>query len=676
MIKYFKSHFHRILICILMSFIFAFLVFPQLSIFISTKKFIEIIFLTNSIEIYLGYTSLFLLVLIVTWGKVNNIIVRWINNFQLEFPPFTCVDYITWSIIFSFFWIFLFQSEHLPDFSKYNPLFFLYLDFFVFWLVLSFNKWDKFCWFFAKKTKQLNRKNIIQIELDNPIDNEKDDSLGRDNFIEGLYRTIINNQFDKSFVYGLYGGWGEGKTSVINLLRNKIDRINSFIVVNFNPWNYKDENAIITGFYREIEKSINYEFILPDLNNKFKEYSRLVSAGISHLGMSFNFSYQEDKNKTYETIKKEINSIIERLNKKILVIIDDIDRLSFFEILLVFKLVRNNTDFKNSIFLLSFDPLEIEKRFKKNEEYSIDFLEKIINIPVKLPAIESYSLKSYLFDNINNLLNKLEINENDKKIFFEYYSLIYDKELQKIITNLRDAKRYLNSAINTIPSIIKEVNLIDVFLIEIIKVFNQRIYDDIWQNKWYYLPIELSNVPHEFTPFLQPDAQNKSSYIDRHIRSLFQENIDIIQEPFAVLLGTLFDDVNETFNEDLRIPLDRPKIKDNVESTFLDKRISHPKCFEKYFIYKIPILEFSQNYMNNLINEWITLKSDNRIKLISKKINDIKNSTKIFNFIDLFELYFDNNVNDKQKIEIATDFTEVIINNIDTFSEQKRNVII
>ena len=53
---------------------------------------------------------------------------------------------------------------------------------------------------------------------DEPISSDKDDILGRVDFVDGLYRQIEALPFPDSFVIGLYAGWGEGKTSVLNLL--------------------------------------------------------------------------------------------------------------------------------------------------------------------------------------------------------------------------------------------------------------------------------------------------------------------------------------------------------------------------------------------------------------------------------------------------------------------------
>ena len=73
--------------------------------------------------------------------------------------------------------------------------------------------------------------------------------------------------FDDSFVFGLNGKWGEGKTSVVNLLRDKIEKNDDFLVVNFNPWYFENEKAVVTAFYKQIEQTLSKKFVFSNLKS-------------------------------------------------------------------------------------------------------------------------------------------------------------------------------------------------------------------------------------------------------------------------------------------------------------------------------------------------------------------------------------------------------------------------
>ncbi|MDQ0884908.1 P-loop NTPase fold protein [Peribacillus sp. V2I11] len=80
---------------------------------------------------------------------------------------------------------------------------------------------------------------------DRPILHSGDDRLNRSGFAEHLAKAILKYEFTESLVLGLYGKWGSGKTSVINMAVEEIVKLSKEvldqekpIIMKFNPWNY------------------------------------------------------------------------------------------------------------------------------------------------------------------------------------------------------------------------------------------------------------------------------------------------------------------------------------------------------------------------------------------------------------------------------------------------------
>ncbi len=71
---------------------------------------------------------------------------------------------------------------------------------------------------------------------DTPITDESQDSLHRKLFVNSLFNEISNINIEDSFCYGLYGKWGEGKTSVLNLIKNKLKANQNIILFEFDTW--------------------------------------------------------------------------------------------------------------------------------------------------------------------------------------------------------------------------------------------------------------------------------------------------------------------------------------------------------------------------------------------------------------------------------------------------------
>ena len=65
----------------------------------------------------------------------------------------------------------------------------------------------------------------MSYSTDKSITSEKEDVLGRKDFSKRLGRLIYNYQGEDGLVLGLYGEWGSGKTSVINMVEEEINRL-------------------------------------------------------------------------------------------------------------------------------------------------------------------------------------------------------------------------------------------------------------------------------------------------------------------------------------------------------------------------------------------------------------------------------------------------------------------
>lgn len=98
---------------------------------------------------------------------------------------------------------------------------------------------------------------------DQPIQSSKDDILGRKSFAQSLANAILNYKEKDSIVIGLFGAWGSGKTSIINLVLEHIDSVykqktneNKPIIVKFNPWNFSDQNQLISQFFKQLSATL------------------------------------------------------------------------------------------------------------------------------------------------------------------------------------------------------------------------------------------------------------------------------------------------------------------------------------------------------------------------------------------------------------------------------------
>ena len=95
------------------------------------------------------------------------------------------------------------------------------------------------------------------ISQDLPIMKSSEDKLNRESFVKSLANVILQSAFPTSFTVGLYGAWGSGKTSLLNMVIEQIERSSTDVVIlRFNPWLCSDPKQLITQFFKQLASAI------------------------------------------------------------------------------------------------------------------------------------------------------------------------------------------------------------------------------------------------------------------------------------------------------------------------------------------------------------------------------------------------------------------------------------
>jgi len=648
-IKYIIKNILQITSILLLSIFFVFLIFPALF----RLNFIEGLLNKPLINHLIAITALILFFLILSRKRIQELFQRYKNTYNLKEPSLIWVDYIFLFIFFSILLIILFQNKYTTNVSYEFCIFLLVNLFFVLIWILSSYYWKD------KREKQTILNKDKYSLFDEPIQFIEQDLLGREKFIEDLQKEIKSLPFDNSFIFGLYGSWGEGKTSVINLLTNIFVKNEDFLIINFDPWSFKDEEAILSAFYNQMEQSISQKFILPDSKKTFIKYQNLISMGLSQAGIKIDFS---DTKESIKEIKQRIESYITQTKKKIIIFIDDIDRLQPNEILLVFKLIRLSANFKKTIFILAFDPVIVQDCFKNDLKIDSEFLEKIVQKPIPLPAIEQQDIDQFLDNHIEILFDELIISKERREKFEKDFSVIYRTQISKFFKTLRRAKRYLNVLRSTLPPIKNEVNLHDFLILEIISVFYPKVYNDIWNNPWFYIPLNWSVKDYFLSPFIFTlKKDEKYKLIKEHIENLVKN------EKEEEVLKELLKDI---FFVEVKNALNGGGIEHSGVATSYraEKRITHPESFKKYFMLKVPSSEISDELIETILRIWDSTKNEEKESNISKSLFELKDKKMLSKFFDKLLIFID-----KIQTELSYEVIKVIYKNADKLSKKDSN---
>lgn len=431
---------------------------------------------------------------------------------------------------------------------------------------------------------------------DSPITDEEQDSLRRIDFVRSLYKEIVLLPSGDSFCFGIYGGWGEGKSSILNLLRNLLEKNTSIILFEFDPWYLSTKEVVLKNFLEGLERVLRQQRFFPrNFGKDLRKYFKKLSLGVTVLGTGGHIGFEFEKEGLLD-LKRRINNQLEKSEKKSVILIDDIDRLEPDEVLLVFKLVKLIANFRNTVFVLSFDVKAVESSLK-TKNISLGYIEKIIQKPIPLPKIEQPYIDSFLQHGLNSIFENLRIDKKEIKTFEREFFPIYTHYSNKSFTTLRSVKRYLSSIYSSLSPVVTETNLRDFLLLEMIKVFSPKLYDDIYENWFLYVSqrTELEISPPDFTATVGAGIGKKEEFKNRikdHLNELLADEPK--RETFINLLASLFPLVNDAFNVYGTFDTSKARQEKRIDST----------SFLKYFTFRPPPKERSDYYIQEMIKSW------------------------------------------------------------------------
>lgn len=451
---------------------------------------------------------------------------------------------------------------------------------------------------------------------DAPINDFKKDCLNIQKFAKNLTTNIENyfndSERNESLTIGITGEWGSGKTSLLNLIDNLLNKENNkkdIEIIRFNPWIYSSHNQLMEQFFDEIVSSFSN---IEDntLKNNLKKYlfklnkhdlaKSIATTGISMINSDMGkFTEQILKLDSEETnlfhIKEEINKQLSL--RKVICVIDDIDRLTHGEINEMFKLIKNVADFNNMVYLIAFDKQIVSKALNQNYGNGEKYLEKIINIPL----ITKEEIKEILIKNLKKISEKYDLiidHRLNTFIDFEGYGIIY------FFKNMRDIKRFINIIEFNIELIKEEINFTDFIVITAIQLFKPDTYEKIKYEKYLlvdyiYSISDYSNHPE----FIALEKEEFKQIVNDDKNTEF-----ILKELFSKM--SFIDKPNHQFQ--------------NFSQYDKNLMICHPNNFKSYFKLNNIVKKITEHEINiiiELINSENKKSTKKQFKILLKEDN-------------------------------------------------------
>lgn len=483
---------------------------------------------------------------------------------------------------------------------------------------------------------------------DEPIRSSSQDKLNRTGFAAELARAIMGFEGTDSVVVGVHGRWGTGKSSLLNLLAEQLDKASGQppLIFRFNPWGFSDQEQLTARFFGELAAFLKLHVSIPSLvsvSDNVEEYGELLSPlarflfprAAEALGTGWKW-YRRYLNptrpKTVAELKARINSGLREANRKLIIMIDDIDRLDAGEIRQSFQLVKLNANFSNTVYVVAFDKGLVVTALKDVAPGRAgEYLEKIVQVSFNLPPISESTLTDIIVRNFNELIEAFSIPKVDDHRFANMFA----SGFRNLFKTIRDVNRYFNVFRFALGLMWHDTDFVDLAAIQAVALFcpeiSQQIQDnsDLFKGGW-----STSEQTRQTKENLQPRYD-----------SIFEVVHGSLRESLISLCKFLFPKMEHVYGA-----LHSTYGSDWESNWSKHKRIASSKYFPYYFQLAVPDTDVRQSELDAAIQEASSVGE------FAECLRRYRNSKRFAAFVDLLRERLSSLPHEKRLIVLGSIF--------------------
>ncbi|EJM38388.1 KAP family P-loop domain protein [Pseudomonas sp. GM33] len=481
---------------------------------------------------------------------------------------------------------------------------------------------------------------------DRPIAKHEQDLLGRSGFAKNLAEAMASWKDQESLVIALTGAWGSGKSSIKNLVIDDFKSTPGHEVIEFNPWEWAGQEKLSATFFDEVSLAIQRKDKSKagkQLAKALRRYGRRINTsaavidGVTKylpilLGSALAANYlsswvdnpmmqtalhfvsgitaiatvptlfkkvakflqdladsadnaAKDEELTLSEIRSEISLLLAKRKHPLLIVMDDIDRLASDQMKALFQLVKGNMQFPSVVFLLLYQRDVVEEGLQRAGFNGAEYLEKIIQVPFSVPALPASSLEIVLFQRLEEILAaEPQLAENFDS---NYWTSVYRRGMKPFFQSLRDIYRYTSTLTFHCRLLrggdVAEINAVDLFGLECLRVFAPSSYEAIAQNKALLTGSRL----------VMSQTQNEKERITGLIQQMVERAPKEYQSGVEQTLKILFPTLDWVFKN--------TSYSGSTRMQWMrESRVCCGDFFDRYFELGLPVEEVSNSLLHFL----------------------------------------------------------------------------
>lgn len=349
--------------------------------------------------------------------------------------------------------------------------------------------------------------NDPSIGLDRPLQVGtalKEDQLNRTPFARTAVAALRKTSASSGFVLSIEGAWGSGKTSTLAIIQELLERESpSAVVVHFNPWLVGDRDSLLSQFLAQLAAALSLTDSAEDAKKVAKAiraYSKafdvlkilpgaepwtsMTQWVFEKVGI-FSESVAVLKSKGLEQKKSQVQDALKKLERPVIVFVDDVDRLFPGEVFEMIRIVKAVGELPRVGYVLAWDQAYVTQALENAKIPQAEtYLDKIVQARLTLPNL-TLTAKLRLIDGALDSLAP-EASEDYFPNHKERLSGLYFSGLREVLEQPRDIARVFNTVAMIEPALRGEVVLADIVGLSLLMVKALPVFQLLQRNpEWF-----------------------------------------------------------------------------------------------------------------------------------------------------------------------------------------------
>ena len=437
-------------------------------------------------------------------------------------------------------------------------------------------------------------------ESDDPIESWAEDTLGRAALIDSLSVKLL---ISKAPVIALFGEFGSGKTSILNLLGAHLR--GKAIVVSFSTWLPGSQETLTSYLMADIANECQKHYMVPGLRKSAGRLANALSQSVPFLKGYPELFPAPTQRDDIENLKRALM----RLPQRVVVLLDELDRMERNELLPLLKVVRGISSLPNLSFVCAAERRTLTSTVcGDNADNSNLYFEKFFPSSVAVPKEDSGALQNAGVERVIAALRHRGWFEDEQEVteLRIEFEAVWPLRIAPLVKNLRAIGLLANDVGIAAAPLRRQVDPVDLTFIELIRRFKPAVYDIIAGNS-----LTLTGGDHWLRGGSYHSDEEKKLIKTRLLEDLKAASADDAQ--FDQLRGTL-GEMFPAFASEERFQWDlRPKRKDKEAD---ERRISNPGMFPAYFRYDLPAAIYSAVELETFVRRSEEAATDSERKLV------------------------------------------------------------